>query len=61
MTLLTDAEPDRLLEVLERRADGLVHVERIPARPARFADLVPPLPARLQRLWLEAVSTGGCG
>ncbi|HEX7134577.1 MAG TPA: DEAD/DEAH box helicase [Iamia sp.] len=70
MTLLTDAPPDRLLEVLERRADGLVHVERIPARPARFADLVPPLPERLtphiphSRLWVhqaEAIAHARAG
>lgn len=70
MTLLTDAAPDRLLEVLERRADGLVHVERIPARPARFADLVPPLPTRLaphlphERLWVhqaEAIALARAG
>ncbi len=70
MTLLTDAEPDRLLEVLERRADGLVHVERIAARPARFADLDVPLPERLaphvphRRLWVhqaEAISQARAG
>ncbi|HEV7720531.1 MAG TPA: DEAD/DEAH box helicase, partial [Iamia sp.] len=70
MTLLTDASPDRLLEVLERRADGLVHVERIPARPARYADLVPPLPDRLApyvphtRLWVhqaEAIAHARAG
>ena len=37
MTLLSDAPVDTLLEVLHRRADGLVHVEEVPARPARFA------------------------
>lgn len=70
MTLLTDAAPDRLLEVLEQRADGLVHVERIPSRPARFADLVPPLPERLaphvphRRLWVhqaEAIALARAG
>lgn len=70
MTLLTDAAPDRLLEVLEQRADGLVHVERIPPRPARFAELVPPLPERLAphvphtRLWVhqaEAIAHARAG
>jgi DEAD/DEAH box helicase domain-containing protein len=70
MTLLTDAPADRLLDVLERRADGLVHVERIPVREARFADLVPPLPARLapitphRRLWVhqaEAIALARAG
>jgi DEAD/DEAH box helicase domain-containing protein len=70
MTLLTDAAPDRLLEVLERRADGLVHVERIPPRPARFADLASPLPDRLtahvphSRLWVhqaEAIALARAG
>ncbi|QYG94663.1 DEAD/DEAH box helicase [Iamia sp. SCSIO 61187] len=70
MTLLTDAAPDRLLEVLERRADGLVHVERIPARPARYADLTDPLPDRLAphlphpRLWVhqaEAIAHARAG
>src|SRR6201999_1970136 len=49
---------------------GLVHVERIPARPARFADLVPPLPDRLaahvppSRLWVhqaEAIALARAG
>src|SRR5262245_34152725 len=47
MTLLTDATPDALLEVLHRRADGLVHVEHVPARQARTAALSAPLPARV--------------
>ncbi len=57
MTLLTDASPDALLEVLRGRSDGLVHVESIPARPARTADLSMPLPDRVAahvphaRLW----------
>ncbi|HXH58257.1 DEAD/DEAH box helicase [Iamia sp.] len=47
MTLLTDATTDSLLEVLDGRAEGLAHVERISARAARFALLTQPLPARL--------------
>lgn len=47
MTLLTDAPVDTLLQVLHRRADGLVHVEQLPPRPARFAPLAHPWPERL--------------
>lgn len=47
MTLLTDTAADTLLEVLAGRAEGLVHVEQIPARAARFAPLARSLPPRL--------------
>ncbi len=67
---LAAPEVDTLLDVLDRRADGLVHVERIPARPARHAELVPPLPDRLAphlphpRLWVhqaEAIALARAG
>ena len=48
MTLLTDATTDFLVEVLERRAEGLVHLETLPARPAREAILDPRLPERVR-------------
>jgi len=48
MTLLTDATPDTLLDVLDGHADGLVHVERLAARPARHGDLAHPLPPRIE-------------
>lgn len=48
MTVLTDATPDALLEVLATRADGLVHVERLPARPARTVPLPHDLPERVR-------------
>ncbi len=44
MTLLADADPDTLLQVLDGRADELVHVEHLPSRPARLAPLTDPLP-----------------
>ncbi len=46
MTLLT-TPPDTLLQVLDGRAEGLVHVEHLAPRPARVAELSDPLPARL--------------
>ena len=47
MPLLTADDPDTLLRVLDGRADGLVHVEHLARRPARFATLAEPLPDRL--------------
>lgn len=49
MALLTDAPPDALLDALGARdgSRGLVHVEHLPARPARHAALATPLPARI--------------
>ncbi|HYI62580.1 MAG TPA: DEAD/DEAH box helicase [Acidimicrobiales bacterium] len=47
MTLLVDAHPDSLLDVLDGRAEGLVHVERLAARPARHGALATPLPDRV--------------
>ena len=50
MTLLTAADPDSLLRVLDGRAAGLVHVEHLAPRPARLAPLAEPLPDRLRGL-----------
>ena len=50
MTLLTTDQPDTLLQVLDGRAEGLVHVEHLAPRPARHAAPARPLPDRLAAL-----------
>ena len=50
MALITDAPLDSLLRALDAAAGddpGLVHIERRPARAARFGDLARPLPPAL--------------